>query len=222
MAAYAADVTQTAPIQADAWVSDSAELLAKLRAGDAGAFEHLVREQSPRLLLVIRRYLPNEADAMDALQDAWLSAYRALPTFAGDSRLTTWLHRIAINAALMKLRTQRRRRESSIAEGQDGVTLDDVKHHASVDWSDAAAHLEDEEARRLVRACIEQLPESFRTVILLRDIEGFDTDATAQLLGLTSGATKAKLHRARQALRDLVEQAMLRRDAGRNAEGKSS
>jgi RNA polymerase sigma-70 factor, ECF subfamily len=222
---YPNRVTQARVTPGDGQSIEESRQIERLRAGDAAEYERFVREQSPRLLSVIRRYLAEEADALDALQDAWLSAFRALPAFAGDSKLSTWLHRIAINAALMKLRSQRRRREAVGLDESPGI--DDARHHARLDWSDSAASLEDEEARLLVRSCIDRLPEAFRTVILLRDIEGFDTEGTAQLLGLSGGATKAKLHRARQALRDLVEEEMLRRQDRPEAkmgsgQGKSS
>src|SRR4051794_37679216 len=95
-------------------VPDEAAVVAALRANDSGAFEQLVREQLPRLLTVARRILGNEADAQEAVQDAFLSAFKALPAFDGASRLSTWLHRIAVNAALMKLRRRQRRPEQSI------------------------------------------------------------------------------------------------------------
>src|SRR5260370_8779985 len=93
---------------------DAGALLAGLRAGDAASSEEVVRRYSPRLLATIRRILRNEEDARDALQDAFLSAFRSLDTFEGQAQLGTWLHRIAVNAALMKLRSQRRRPEVPI------------------------------------------------------------------------------------------------------------
>ena len=92
----------------------AADLLGRLRSGDAAAFEELVRSMGPRLLAVTRRLLRNEDDARDAVQDAYLSAFRGLPAFDGNCQLLTWLHRIAVNAALMKLRRSRRRPEARI------------------------------------------------------------------------------------------------------------
>ena len=94
--------------------SEDAALLARLRAGDEDAFELVVRTYSGRLLSVTRRILCNDEDARDAVQDALLSAFRSLDRFEGGSLVSTWLHRIAVNAALMKLRTRRRKPEESI------------------------------------------------------------------------------------------------------------
>src|SRR5690242_13935266 len=89
-------------------------LLARLRAGEAAAYDEFVRAHSPRMLAVTRRILNSEEDAKDAVQDAFVSAFRGLPNFEGGSLLSTWLHRIAVNAALMKLRTRKRKPERSI------------------------------------------------------------------------------------------------------------
>jgi RNA polymerase sigma-70 factor (ECF subfamily) len=93
---------------------DETELLERLRAGDEAAFEYLVRTQAGRLLAVARRILGSDEEARDAVQDAFLRAFRGLEGFEGGSRLSTWLHRIAVNAALMKLRTRRRKPEESL------------------------------------------------------------------------------------------------------------
>src|SRR5687767_15861003 len=95
-------------------IQGEADLLARLRAGDEAAYEELVQAETRHLLAVARRLLRNEEDAQDAVQQAFLAAFRALPTFHGQSRLTTWLHRIVTNAALMKLRTRSRQPEGSI------------------------------------------------------------------------------------------------------------
>ncbi len=194
--------------------------LDRLRAGDPAAVAQIVREFSPRMLAIARKLLGSEHDAQDALQDAWISALRALPTFQGDAMLSTWLHRIVVNASLMKLRSARRGvrgREQPIDDLLPSFRwFGHFKGHPR-DWTEGSDALEADERRRLVRACIEALPESFRTVILLRDIEEMDTESTAKLLGLTPGATKAKLHRARQALRTLLERAM---DRGSDASAR--
>jgi RNA polymerase sigma-70 factor (ECF subfamily) len=93
-----------------------ADLVARLRAGSDAAYEELVRAQGARLLAVARRLLRSEEDARDAVQDAFISAFRAIDRFEGGSRLSTWLHRIVVNAALMKLRSQQRKPETSIED----------------------------------------------------------------------------------------------------------
>ncbi|MCL4821070.1 MAG: sigma-70 family RNA polymerase sigma factor [Vicinamibacteria bacterium] len=188
-----------------AWEDDVA-LLGALRDGDAEAFEFLVRHHSPRLLSAARRLLGNEQDAQDALQEAFLAALAALDGFRGEARLSTWLHRILVNACLMRLRGRSRRAEQPIEDLLPRFLEDG--HHAVCPsrWQPSAeALVERREIREFVRGCIDQLPESHRTVLLLRDIEDLDTAETARLLGIDEGAVKTRLHRARQALRSLLE-----------------
>jgi RNA polymerase sigma-70 factor (ECF subfamily) len=190
----------------DPSATDEAALLAALRAGDGRAFETLVRLHLDRLLAVTRRILGNEDDARDAVQDAFLSAFRGLDGFGGDSKLATWLHRIAVNAALMKLRRRRRKPEQSIEPLLPTFLEDGHPAHPAAPWQTGAAEVvERKELRQLVRDSIDRLPESYRTVLLLRDIEGLDTDETARLLEVTVGVVKTRLHRARQALRTLLD-----------------
>jgi RNA polymerase sigma-70 factor (ECF subfamily) len=187
-------------------VSDEAGLLARLRAGEDAAFEELVRRYGGRLLAVARRFLPAEDDARDAVQDAYLSAFRSIDRFEGQAELSTWLHRIVVNAALMKLRTRRRKPEQSIEELLPGFLEDGHLERPASPWrSDGIDPAEQSELRTLVLDNIHRLPESHRTVLLLRDIEDLDTGETAELLGISPGAVKTRLHRARQALRELLE-----------------
>jgi RNA polymerase sigma-70 factor (ECF subfamily) len=182
-----------------------AELIAALRRGDDDAFEQLVRSHGGRMLAVARRFLPNGQDAADVLQEAFVAAFRSIDGFAGGAKLSTWLHRIVVNAALMKLRSRRRRREDSIDDLLPRFA--DDGHHAEgvVGWDTPADELvEREQVRTLVREAIAQMPEAYRTVLVLRDIEERDTEQTAALLGLTPQAVKTRLHRARQALRTLL------------------
>ncbi len=182
-----------------------AALIARLRAGDADAFEELVRTYGGRLLAVARRFVRNESDAQDITQAAYLSAFRALPQFEGGCQLSTWLHRIVVNTALMKLRTRRRKPEESI-EVLLPAFLEDGHHVEQFsDWATPAdALLERKETRATVRACIAQLPDNYREVLMLRDIEELPTQEVAQLLNLTPTAVKVRLHRARQALSTLL------------------
>lgn len=186
--------------------TDDAALLVGLRAGEPAAFEALVRRESPRLLAVSRRFLRDEEDARDAVQEAFLSAFKSLSEFEGGSQIGTWLHRIAVNACLMKLRTRKRRPEEPIEDLLPRFLEDG--HHAShpAEWrEDAQTLLERRETREFVRASIEQLPESYRTVLLLRDIEEMDTEEVARVLAVTPNVVKVRLHRARQALRALLD-----------------
>lgn len=184
---------------------DERALVAALRAGHEWAFETMVRLYGGRLIAVARRFTRSDEDAQDVVQSAYLNALRALHDFEGTAQLSTWLHRIVVNTALMKLRSQRRKPEESIetllpAFGEDG-------HHVEQfsEWSAPADRLlEREETRAVVRACIDELPDGYRVVLILRDIEELSTQDTAERLGITATAVKVRLHRARQALCTLL------------------
>jgi RNA polymerase sigma-70 factor (ECF subfamily) len=183
-----------------------ATLLAELEAGDERAFERLVRDQGPRLLAVSRRFLRNEEDARDAVQEAFLSAFRSLAKFEHTSKISTWLHRIAVNCCLMRLRTRRRKPEQPIEDFLPQFAEDGHQLHPSFSWKGSAETLlEEGETRRIVRDAIDRLPESYRSVLLLRDIEELTTDETAALLDVSANAVKIRLHRARQALRGVLD-----------------
>ena len=183
-----------------------AELIARIRAGDESASETLVRENIGAMLAVARRFLRCEAESADAVQEAFILAFRALDSFEGNSALSSWLHRIVINRCLRRLQGRNRRRTVSLNDLLPG--FDEHGRHgppASPRVSAAEHQLIRSETRAQVRACIERLPAPYRTVLVLRDIEEFDTDQTAARLGSTPGAVKTRLHRARQALRSLLE-----------------
>lgn len=183
-----------------------AELVTRLRAGDESAYEALVRRHGPRLLATARRLLRQEEDARDAVQDAFLQSFRGLDRFQGDARLSTWLHRIVVNASLMKLRTRRRKPESPIDDLLPRFREDGHQAEPAAPWRDTAhGRLERRETRDLVRRGIDALPETYRTVLVLRDIEGLDTAETSQALGIGAEAVKTRLHRARQALRQILD-----------------
>lgn len=188
-----------------------ASLLERLKAGDDLAFEELVRASSGRMLSTALRLVRGDEDAHDVVQEAFLLAFRSLPSFEGRCRLSTWLHRIVINVALMKLRSRRRRPEISIEDqlprfGADGSRV--VETHDVVDLTPADA-FERETMRLLLRRCMDRLPDSHRTVLLLRDFEDLSTEETAKVLGIRAAAVKVRLHRARQALKTLMQKAML-------------
>jgi RNA polymerase sigma-70 factor, ECF subfamily len=185
--------------------NDEDLLLVSLRAGDPRAYERLVCTHGGRMLAVSRRLLRCEEDARDAVQDAFLQAFRALPGFAGQSCLGTWLHRIAVNACLMRLRSRRTKPEESIEPLLPTFLEDGHKAVPAVDWEPCDRLMERQEVRRKVRESIDRLPESYRTVLLLRDIEEMSTAEVAQALSITENAVKVRLHRARQALREILD-----------------
>jgi len=186
---------------------DEATLVARLRAGDDRAFEDLVRTYGSRLLAVARRFVRNDEDAQDVVQSAYLSAFRALEHFEGNCQLSTWLHRIVVNTALMRLRSRKRKPEESIEDLLP--TFQEDGHHVEQfsDWSAPAdVLLERRQTRVTVRACIERLPDNYRAVLLLRDIEERSTQEVAEALSMTPTAVKVRLHRARQALSTLLRE----------------
>jgi RNA polymerase sigma-70 factor (ECF subfamily) len=178
-------------------------LVSRLQRGDEAAFEELVRSHAGRLLSVARRFLGSSEDAQDAVQEAFIRAFKAIHTFEERAQLQTWLHRILVNTALMKLRERRRKPEDSIDELLPTFSSDGHQTVEARDWSDAL--LERKETAGIVRAAIARLPEPYRVVLMLRDLEECDTAETARILGTTTTVVKVRLHRARQALRTLLD-----------------
>lgn len=193
--------------------SDESDLLARLRSGSDDAFAELIRGHGGRMLAVARRLLDNDEDAQDAVQEAFLSAFRAIGNFQGGARLSTWLHRITVNSALMRRRAIGRRREEGAEEDLEELLPKYTRggHHLDSPrpWSEPAdAGAERRETRELVRRCIDQLPETYRLALILRDIEELETEEVGRHLGISANAAKLRVHRARQALRTLLDRFM--------------
>jgi RNA polymerase sigma-70 factor (ECF subfamily) len=189
---------------------DERALVAALKAGNDGAYETIVRTHAGRLLAVARRFLRNEDDAKDALQDAFLQAFKGVENFQEGARLGTWLHRIVVNASLMKLRKRSRKSEPVLEDLMPEFLDDGHQADRAGPWgagvqSSTESAADKAETLALVREKIAELPESARTVLVLRDIEEMDTREVAQQLGIKEGAVKTRLHRARQALRTLLD-----------------
>jgi RNA polymerase sigma-70 factor (ECF subfamily) len=185
--------------------ADDRALIARLKAGDGDAYEEAVRLYSGRLLAVTRRILGNDEEARDALQDTFLSAFRSIARFEGDARLSTWLHRIAVNAALMKVRSRKRKPERSIEDLLPAYREDGHHVEGFVSWSPPVdVAMEIAHNRALVRRCIAELPDQYRVALILRDVEDMDTAEVAAVLGISPNAVKIRCHRARQALRTLL------------------
>lgn len=193
-------------IPATVTAPDEQDLLRRLRDGEDPAYEEMVRAYGPRLLAVARRMMGSEDDAQDALQDAFLSAFKNLHKFKEGAKLSTWLHRIVVNACLMKMRTRRRRPETSIEPMLPAFAENGQRTAPQPPWNlQRDGGIESDETRTLVRDSIDQLPDSYRVVLLLRDIEGLDTEETAAALDITTSAVKTRLHRARQALHTILD-----------------
>jgi RNA polymerase sigma-70 factor (ECF subfamily) len=194
--------------------SDDRQLLTALKGGDDQAFELLIRTYGGRMLAVARRFVRNDDDAQDVVQSAYLNAFRSVGQFEGQCQVSTWLHRIVVNTALMKLRSRRRKPETSIDELLP--SFQDDGHHTEQfsDWCAPADELmERAQTRALVRSCIDRLPQNYREVLMLRDIEELSTEESARTLSMTPTAVKVRLHRARQALSTLLRHEFARTSA---------
>jgi RNA polymerase sigma-70 factor (ECF subfamily) len=180
-------------------------MLRALRAKDSQAYGELIRTHGPRVRATALRLLRNEADANDVVQETFLSAFRSVDRFEGKAKIATWLHRIAVNAALMRIRSRERHPETDIHDLLPRFTdggQHEVHHQPFADLPDQVAQRE--EACALVRECIDKLPDNYRNALLLKDIEEMDYPEVARSLGLTLNATRIRIHRARQALRCLL------------------
>ncbi len=175
------------------------ELVQLAQAGDLDAFAEIVRRHERRLRIVLLRILDDSRDVEEAVQDAFVQAWRNLGRYRGEAALFTWLYRIGINAALA--RTRRREHptgslESLPAEGAAQVPRELVPEHA------AEAH----ELRARVLAGLAELPFEYREAVVLRDLAGLSNQEVAAALGMSLAATKSRIHRGRLQLRDLLEE----------------
>lgn len=180
-------------------------------AGDERAFESLVRQETPRLYRLIFRMLRDEDEARSVLQETFLQAYQGLSSFRREAQLTTWLYGIALNQA----RTARRklRRTESLDEKDIERLQPSFRmgiYRGRVEGWDPLRVTEHNERAQMVREAIDQLPDSYREVIVLRDMDEFSTTEAAEMLGISEGALRVRLHRGRQALRTILENRLSR------------
>jgi len=186
----------TEPASADG----EAALVARAREGDAAAFTELVNRYERKIFRLARHITQNPEDAEDVLQETFLRAYEHLSDFQGHSKFYTWLVRIAVNQALMKLRRRRSDRSVSLDEPVD-TGEDQVTREIAV-WDNPEQRYSQEEIREILAKAIESLPPIFRTVFILRDIDELSTEETAAALNLSVPAVKTRLLRARLRLRE--------------------
>ncbi len=180
---------------------EDAELVRLAQEGDAEAFAKLVARYENSIFRLARNITQNAEDAEDVLQETFLKAYEHLGEFRGDSKFYTWLVRIAVNQALMKLRRRKSDRSVSLDETFD--TGEETLVREIAVWAEDPEQLySQEELRRILASAIESLPPIFRTVFALRDIEELSTEETAQILNLSVPAVKSRLLRARLRLRE--------------------
>jgi len=174
--------------------------LSRLRSGDRSAFAELVENHSAHIYGLALRMVDDPMEAEEILQETFLQAVRHIGSFRGDATLGTWLHRIAANQALMRLR---RRQTGTISLEDDSSLQSPQENLALADWSSRPeSELLSQEARREIETAIRGLPDRLRVVFVLRDVEGYSTAETAGLLDLSASAVKSRLMRARLQLRD--------------------
>jgi len=187
-----------------AHLDNEAEVVAEARAGNHGAFATLVKQYDHHIYRIALNITRNTEDAKDALQESLLKAHTNLGRFEGQSRFYTWLVRIAINESLMKLRRRRREKEVFIDE-QPETDNGRLMAGEIVDWDEnPEERYSQAELREILTKAIESLSPPYRLVSLLRDVEGFSTDETAQTLGISVSAAKSRLLRARSQLRETL------------------
>jgi len=191
--------------------SEESILVEAARSGDIGAFESLVRRYDRNVFRIAQHITQNREDAEDVVQDAFLKAYQNLGQFQGQSKFYTWLVRIAVNEALMRLR--RRRPERTVSIDEDVKTDEDSIPREIADWSpNPEQQYTQSELKDILGKTIQGLPPSFRTVFVLRDVEGLSTEETASALELSVPAVKSRLLRARLQLRERLNKYFKRRD----------
>jgi RNA polymerase sigma-70 factor, ECF subfamily len=184
-------------------MEDEAALVGRAKQGDFLAFEELVTRSEGRVYTHLLRLVANAEDAKELLQETYLSAYRNLGGFKGDSAFSTWVYRIATNHALMRLR-----KKHPPEVGLDELRIpshEELKSRKISDWDlDPKEAVLRKELRTVLDQAIQSLPLPYRAVVVLRDVEDLSTLETARELGITEGAVKTRLHRARIYLREAL------------------
>jgi len=186
---------------------DDRALLSRAQAGDISAFEELVGRHQDRVYGLALRMTRSEPDAAEIAQDTFLSAYQHLPEFRGEAAFGSWVHRIAANNALMRLRHQRVR-DLVVEEPPEPEFTErgSLAEYPETDWSRRADDkVLDDELRRAIQQATDGLAAGYREVFLLKDVEGMSYEEISEMLGISVPAVKSRLHRARLALRQAID-----------------
>lgn len=173
-------------------------LVEQVQRGDKHAFDLLVLKYQHRILKVLSRYLYNPEDAMDVAQESFIKAYRALPTFRGDSAFYTWLYRIAINTAKNHLVAQSRRPTQGGVDSQEAEQFENA--HELRDYATPEKQLMRDQVETVITEAIENLPDDLRTAITLREIEGLSYEEIAEAMSCPIGTVRSRIFRAREAI----------------------
>jgi RNA polymerase sigma-70 factor, ECF subfamily len=177
---------------------DDLELVERARSGDVDAFAELVRRYERRVGSVLARLLDDARDVEEGLQDTFVQAWRHLDRFRGESAVFTWLYRIAVNEALMRVRRKR------VATTELDAAVEASLSHSSTEAEPGDA-IVDEDLHSFLTAKLKELPFDYRAPLVLRDVEGFSNHEVAEMLGLSLAATKSRVHRARMRVRAELE-----------------
>src|ERR1041385_336152 len=212
---------ETIQKKAEEGITSELELVQAAKKGDLEAFSELVRRYDRNVFRIAQHITHNEEDAQDVVQDAFLKAYQNLEQFQGNSKFYTWLVRIAVNEALMRLRKRRTGKMVSIDE--DVETEEGAMPRDLADWSpDPESMYGQSEMAEILRKTIQGLPPGFRVVFVLRDVEGLSTEETAESLGLSVPAVKSRLLRARLQLRERLSRYFRKKNNGNGETGDVS
>lgn len=198
--------TMPASAARDYAAMEDGALVACVRAGEREAFRQIVQRCNQRMFRVVRGVLHADADAEDVVQEAYVRAYERIDSFRGESSLATWLTRIALNEAYGRLRKRHDRVDIEQDEAllrASAQVLAFPGHALEADPADAAARAQ---MRRLLEQAVDALPEAFRLVYVLREVEGCSVEETAEALGLREETVKTRLHRARRRLREALHE----------------
>jgi RNA polymerase sigma-70 factor (ECF subfamily) len=189
------------PLSTSPATFDESALVARAQAGDSEAFGELVSRYQNKIYRLAKHITQNDEDAEDVLQEAFLKAYEHLSGFQGNSKFYTWIVRIAVNEALMKLRKRKSDRTVPLDEPVD--TGEEMENREIAVWEDnPEQRYSHEEMQQILNEAVQDLKPDFRTVFALRDIEELSTEETAEALGISIPAVKSRLLRARLALRE--------------------
>ncbi len=183
------------------------KLVRELKAGKEEAFDEIVKIYQRKIYALAFNLTRNPMDAQDVTQDVLLSIFKKIDTFQGKSAFSSWVYRITLNAAYMKLRTRKKDQSVSLEEMLPSFNNSGFQQEKLLDWSEATdSLLFSKETRKLIEQAVDQLPEKEKVVFLLRDVEELSTERVAEILDLSIPAVKSRLHRARLFLRKKLSQ----------------
>jgi len=180
---------------------EDAALVKRAQGGDKNAFGELVKRHERKVYALAFRFMRNKEDAADVMQETFLQAYKKILSFEGKSAFSTWLYRIAVNFCLMKKRKKTLKYVSVDKPVESASGEEDIKREL-VDWTtDPMALADKKEVRIKIENALSELPDEYREIVVLRDMDGFSNDEVADMLKISLSAVKSRLHRGRMYLR---------------------